>query len=326
MVKKGGDRMEEREKLELLKKKFGITKIAKLALHDDADGLCSGVLMTYVFKTYEVMSPDIFGEVLDADVCVDMKPVDSQWAGLCIDHHPGHPPEQERKYKLVWGDEPTTKLVFDLFKEFIPKKHYWKMAVGTAGDGRVEIVPIEIWQQFPLLLSRVMTMGERGVKLYAYPIPLYLKVVSGLNSLCKIPGKWYSAYTILRVAEDPFDIIYDDAVKTARKLVSEERKRCIKEYPSIDLNENLRVWPIESEFKIERGLAWRAEQIDQKTTVVVNEKRGTISIRGTLAQLIYEKLREKGYEVGGHPGFGGGILKETQDTKTLLRDLKSIKI
>jgi hypothetical protein len=171
-----------------------------------------------------------------------------------------------------------------------------------------------------------MTMGERGVKLYAYPVPLYLKVVSGLNSLCKIPGKWYSAYTILRVAEDPFDIIYDDAVKTARKLVSEERKRCIKEYPSIDLNENLRVWPIESEFKIERGLAWRAEQIDQKTTVVVNEKRGTISIRGTLAQLIYEKLREKGYEVGGHPGFGGGILKETQDTKTLLRDLKSIKI
>lgn len=316
----------KKESLEDLKERYGIQRIGKLAVHDDADGISSGVLLTYVFKTHEVMSPDVFGAVEDAEVCTDMKPLDPKWPGLCFDHHPNHPEEKDREYRLVWGDEPATKVVWDMFKQHIPEQHHWKMAIGTSGDGRAEIIPMSIWQRFPMLLSMYQSTYERYGKLTMYPMPMHMKIVSGLNACCKIPGKWYTAYQVLRAAEDPLDVIYDDAVKMAYKLVSEERRRCMKDYNIIDLNDHIRVWPIESEYKIERGLAWRAEQHDHKTSVVVNLKRGSMSIRGLLAELIYKELLAKGYEVGGHPGFGGGFLKESQDWKTLVRELKKIRI
>lgn len=318
--------MNEKEKMVELKKKFGMTRIDKLALHDDADGISSGVLLTYVFKTMEVMSPEVFGEVEDSNVCVDMKPVDPKWEGLCIDHHPRHPEEKDRKYKLIWGDEPTTKLVYDVFKKYIPEKQHWKMAIGTAGDGRADIVPLEVWKRFPILLSHFQNVYDSRGDLRLYPLPVYMRVVSGINACCKIPGKWYNAYTIFRAAESPLDILFDDAINLARKLVSEERKRVIKEYSMIDLNDYIRVWPMESEYRIQRGLAWRAEQTDHKTSVVINIKTKTLSIRGILATLICDDLVKQGYEVGGHPGFAGGILKENQDWKTLIKDLKKIKI
>lgn len=317
--------MEEKEKLEKLKEKFGMSRIGKLALHDDADGISSGVLLTYVFKTAEVMSPDIFGEVEDADACVDMKPVDPNWAGLCIDHHPNHPEAKERKYKLIWGDEPTSKIVYDVFKEFIPEKYYWKMAIGTAGDGRAEIVPGEIWKKWPVLMSNIQSVYDsRGLRLY--PLPVYMRIVSLINACCKIPGKWYTSYSVLRAVEDPIDLLFDDALKLAQRLVAEERKRVVKEYQMIDLNDYIRIWPIESEYKIERGLAWRAEQVDHKTTVVLNLKTGAISIRGILTTLVCEELNKAGYEAGGHPGFGGAILKEEQDWKELVKILEKIRI
>jgi len=40
----------EKEKMKELKEKYDITRIGKLALHDDADGISSGVLLTYVFR------------------------------------------------------------------------------------------------------------------------------------------------------------------------------------------------------------------------------------------------------------------------------------
>ena len=318
--------MNETEKIKKLKELFGFNKIDKLAVHDDADGLTSGVLLTYVFKTAEVMAPDIFGEVEDSDVCTDMKPVDPNWNGLCFDHHPGHPEEGKRKYTLVWGDEPATKVVFDKFKEFIPEQHQWKMAIGTAGDGRAEIVPLEIWRNKPMLLSRFQSVYDTRGQIKLYPMPLYMRVVSGINACCKIPGKWYNAYTILRSAQDPLDIIFDPAINLARKMVSEETKRCIKDFSIIDLGDHIRVWPIESEYKVHRGLAWRGESVDHKTTVVINRKNGNLSIRGLLATLICEELNRKGYELGGHPGFAGGILREDFDFKELVKDLKEIKI
>ncbi len=318
--------MKEKSKTEKLKEKYGITRIGKLALHDDADGLSSGVLLTYVFKTAEVMSPDIFGEVEDANVCTDMKPVDPNWPGLCFDHHPGHPEKKDRKYQLVWGDEPATKVVYDVFKDYIPEEQHWKMIVGTCGDGRADIIPVELWRKFPIMLSNYQSVYDTRGQIKLYPMPLYMRVVSGINACCKIPGKWYSAYTVLRSADSPLDLIFDDAINLARRLVSDERKRCIRDYNIIDLNDYIRIWPIESEYRIQRGLAWRAEQVDHKTSVVINLKTNTLSIRGTLATLICVELNKKGYEVGGHPGFAGGILKENQDFKKLVQDLKKIKI
>lgn len=320
--------MKEKERLEKLKEKYGISRIGKLAVHDDADGISSGVLLTYVFKTAEVMAPEIFGEVEDADVCTDMRPVDPEWKGLCFDHHPGHPEEKDRKYKLVWGDQPATKVVYDVFKDQIPEEHAWKAVIGTCGDGRADIIPIDLWKKFPMLLSHFQNVYDSRGQIRLYPMPMYMRVVSGINACCKIPGKWYVAYTVLRAADSPLDIIFDDAINLARKLVNEERKRAVKDHPIVDLNDYIRVWPIESEYRIQRGLAWKANNVDHKTSVVVNTKTSTMSIRGILATLICSELTKKGYEVGGHPGFAGGILKEekNQDYKKLIQDLKDIKI
>jgi len=318
--------MKEKDKLEKLKEKFGVTRIGKLAVHDDADGISAGVLMTYVFKVMEVMAPEVFGEVEDANACVDMKPVDPNWEGLCIDHHPGHPEEKDRKYKLIWGDQPATKIVYDVFKEYIPEKHHWKMAIGTSGDGKANIVPLEIWKKNPMLLSRFQSVYETRGQIRLYPMPIYMRVCSGINACCKIPGKWYSAYSLFRAAESPLDIIFDDAVNLARKLVSEERKRVTRDFSIIDLNDYIRVWPIESEYRIHRGLAWKAENVDHKTSVVINIKTKAISIRGVLATLICNHMNARGYEAGGHPGFAGGVLKEHQDWKDLVKVLKEINI
>lgn len=318
--------MDEKEQLQKLKDKYGITRIGKLAMHDDADGLSSGVLLTYVFKTAEVFSPEVFGEVEDADVCTDMKPVNKEWTGLCFDHHPGHPEEKDRKYRLVWGDEPATKVVYDVMKDMIPAEQHWKMAIGTCGDGRADIVPMELWRRFPILLSNFQSVYENRGSIKIYPMPVYMRIVSGINAACKIPGKWYTAYTVLRGSQDPSDLIFDDALNLARKLVNEEQRRCIREHSILDLNDYIRVWPIESEYRVQRGLAWRAEQIDHKTVVVVNYKNGAISIRGVLSDIICETLKKKGYEMGGHPGFAGGSLKAGQDYKTLIKELKEIKI
>lgn len=200
--------MNEQEKLKKLQEKFGITRIDKLALHDDADGISSGVLLTYVFKTAEVMAPDVFGEVEDADVCTDMKPVDPNWPGLCFDHHPGHPEAKDRKYKLVWGDEPATKVVYDVCKEFIPEEHGWKMIIGTAGDGRADIIPVEMWRKFPFLISNFQNVYDSRGQIRLYPMPVYMRIVSGINACCKIPGKWYTAYSILRSAEDASELLF----------------------------------------------------------------------------------------------------------------------
>ncbi len=68
------------------------------------------------------------------------------------------------------------------------------------------------------------------------------------------------------------------------------------------------------------------EQKDKVTTIVVNEKTGRGSIRGTLATLVYEHLESEGFKASGHPGFGGLVLREGQSVRDLFSSLRRLSL
>jgi len=320
--------------------KAQVEPIKKLAFHDDADGVSSAVLLSYVFRIEKVWAPEDFGEwplkpykiegqaelELPPDACVDMVPSNPQWSGLCIDHHPLHPPENERKYKLIFGDAPTAVIIYTLFKNVIPKEQKWKVAVGAVGDGQPELIPTEIWREYPVLLEEMVSSWDKYGKLETASYPIYFRLSSGINAMCKLPEKWYSAYTILRNAKSPWDLINDSSLKSAKEIVDEERARILRETTPIQLRNGIRLWVFESQTKIERTIAWELWDKDKRTVVALNKATGRGSIRGVLATLIYEHLNQHGFKASGHPGFGGLKLRPDQTWEQVYECLANLKV
>jgi len=315
-------------------KQYGISKIKKLAMHDDADGLTSGVLLTLVFKTEGVYCPKEFGqwpivpmgEEMPPDVCCDMIPQNPKWKGLAFDHHPGHVEESKRNYKLVLGEVPATLVVYRLFNEVIPPEHKWKVAVGLVGDGKAELIPPEIWKAYPSLLANHASVWEKYGKLSFGNFPIYLKLSAPINAACKIPDKWYMAYQVLRNARTPFDILEDKPLLAAKKVVKEEQDSIIRETSAINLRQWFRIWRISSKFRIERTLAWRSEQTSHITTLVINEDTKRCSMRGAMSEMVCQYLAKHGFHIHGHPGFSGGTIRPEQTVDEMCKVLQKMRI
>jgi len=197
---------------------------------------------------------------------------------------------------------------------------------NCVGDGQPELIPPEIWREFPILLEESVTPRERYGKLETSNYPLYLRLSSGINAVCKIPEKWYVGYAILRNAKSPWDLINDSSLKSAKELVESERERIYRETSPIQLRNGIRVWAFQSETKIERTLAWEMWDTDKRTIVAINSATGRGSIRGTLATLVYEHLTAHGFKASGHPGFGGLKLKPDQTWEDVYHCLANLKI
>jgi hypothetical protein len=319
-----------------------IEPLENLALHNDADGIASAVLLSYALKIKKVFSPADFGVwelkpwkvqgssevVIPPDACVDMIPQNPDWPGkLCIDHHPGHVPEAERKYRLIHGDVPTTVIVYNIFKDLIPREQRWKVAVGAVGDGQPEVVPPEIWTEFPELLETTETVWTqynnfKGIGRF----PLFLRLSSPINASCRIPDKWFVGYSVLRNAKSPLDIVNDSALISAKDYVDREEGRLLKDNFMVVLRNGVRLVKVESEYTMERSLAFKFEQHDKTTTIVVNEKTNRGSIRGVLSTLLYNYLQTNGFKASGHPGFGGIKLDANQTFDDLYKVLIKLKI
>jgi len=315
-----------------------IEPIKKLAFHDDADGVSSAVLLSYIFKINKVWAPAEFGEwpikpyqvngktEIPPDACVDMVPQNPAWEGFAIDHHPGHPPEGKRSYQLILGAAPTAVVVYTLFREVIPKDQRWKMVVGAVGDGQPELIPPDIWRDYPMLLEETVTSWERYGKIETSNFPLYLRLSSGINAMCKLPEKWYNAYSVLRNAKSPWDLVNDTTLKSAKDIIDGERSKVYRETNPIQLRNGIRVWGFNSETKIERTVSWEMWDKDKRTIVAVNMTTGRGSIRGTLATLVYEHLSNNGFQASGHPGFGGLRLKPNQTFDDVYKCLAELKL
>lgn len=320
----------------MLKNKIDLKTIKLLYMHDDADGISSAVLLSHVFPVTKVFCPEDFGvwepkadlakNYVPPNVCVDMIPQDSSWNGICFDHHPNHPPASERKYTLVWDQCPATKIIYDLYKDKIPKEHRWKIAVGLVGDGAANLIPSEIWRSYPELMHGYSTyVAEKYGKLTISIYPMYMRLSSFVNAACKIPDKWYIAYQVMKNARSPLDIVEDPALKACKDAVRDEMSRILRDSRPIDLP-YIRFWRIDSVMKLERTIGWKSNEKDHKTTLVLNTKTNRMSIRGVMSLLLFEELNKMGYQVNGHPGFGGGRLVKGQTPQQLLKDIKKIKL
>lgn len=299
--------------------------VSKVAIHDDADGITCGVLLNLVYTIHDVFCPQEFGDAEDSEVVADMIPKEKNKPYLVFDHHPNHPPKGERKYTLVWDVVPASLIIYNIFKDQIPKDERWKVAVGVVGDGQAELIPTEIWRDFPELMDGYSTVYEKyGLKFSMYPI--YARISSGINATCKLAeDKWYTGYQVLKNASSPIDLIEDPSLVAAKALLREEYRNVLKETHPIDLP-YIRFWKIKSHMKMERHLAPIAMKNSIKSTMIVNDLTKKISLRGALTVLICEQLNKMGYNINGHPGFAGGQLRPDQEPEDLLKDLKKIRL
>lgn len=311
-----------------------------LEFHDDADGIYSASL---IIKTtgleidkmkdvpndprLRLRSPLEFGDY-HWEVAVDLgAPKDTNWNGIVVDHHPDHP--KERKYTLFWDNVPTTLIVWNHLKDHIPKEEWWRVVGGLMGDQSVELTPAEVWDYFPELFDEVGGIYKNNWKISSSKIPLYVMLSSGVNSLCRIGTPLVALKKCLEW-KSPLDALTDPDVKDAKDVVAREEAQIYKTGMRQSVISNkvalIIIRTSSPNYSMSGYIASTlAGQRQYKflTVVVLNEANGEVSIRGTLAKYVADKLRARGYKAGGH-ACASGCSINPQDTAKFVKDLTAI--
>ena len=291
--------------------------------HRDADGVTSAVLLAHAGVIKEVFFPEDFGEVKFrgkiATLVVDQVPNDPTWDKICVDHHPDHP--ETRAYKLIHDSVPASLLVYRLVKDKIEYKYAWKVAVGLVGDGQPELIPLEIWENYPELLEEVGNVRDYQGRTYLSTYPVYTLLSSYINAPCRL-GQPYEAYIILKNATSPYDIVRNEKLKAFKDTLRKEADRILKNYSAIVIRSVI-LWIVSSDYNV-GFLASRLQSDKSKTVVLVNEKTRQGSIRGALATLLKERLNRQGFKVGGHSGFCGFKLDKDQTVEEFVDALRKV--
>ena len=284
----------------------------KVYTHSDADGIASGVLFMHQRiqtdkELPKIEFPSKFGDTSgweEGDIMLDMRPDVNNIEGTVIDHHSGHPPEGERKYKLIWKEFPVTKILYLLFEDHLPADCLWKAAIGIAGDGQAETIPYVLFERFPILSSLEIRMGYKGT---SYNIPIVMVLSSLINAPCRIQEPEI-AFRRLLAAKRPEDILQDANLRKVSSVVSKTVYSLRQEYNEVVLAKNIRYFSFEHEFKLEGRLATAISENNRVTAIVLNKKTGALSVRGMLADYVEWKLKKFSdiLRLGGHPGYKGG--------------------
>jgi len=299
----------------------------KIFAHHDADGLTSAYFTLLGNPKSEIVITKEFGDVsgwTDGDIMVDMRPQDPNINGLVIDHHPGHP--DKRNYNLIWSNEyPASYLAFNKYKSSIPKSVYWKLAIGLGGDNRLDLLTSEIIDSDPQLLYKVKTYiyqsyGNWQVSYY----PVYKLLSSYVNALLRI-YRYDDAKAIMNMSERPMDIIKYKPAIDAKNIVRDEIKNIMSSADIVDFG-NIQIVFFNSNYRLTGYIATvlgNAKDTSGSTILAINEKDGSMSLRGDLALYYRDKLNKLPYlEIDGHPGFMGGHIK--QNKTKFLDDLYKI--
>ena len=279
-----------------------------ISTHHDADGLASAYLYSLASGDTEVEIRN-FGDVAKGStVVLDMHPSPS-FKGLVIDHHPGHP--ENRKYKLIFDNTPTTVIVFKNYKDKIPTEKWWVTAVGAVGDMEPYSIPPEVWDTCPMLKARHTKFY--GWKHEPFHLRLYHLLSSGVNALCRL-GQEFDAWDVLEEAESPMDVVNDPRCVEAKKLLKTTTNSILQELELVEWNDVL-IGTISSDIVVEGRIATQLSRDMQETVLIQNSETGSFSIRGDLSSWLEQKLREGAdksnieIEVGGHAEAKGGTVK-----------------
>jgi len=293
-----------------------------LVYHHDADGVTSAVLWMLAHgltpDDVQARAADYFGEVTPDDkICFDMVPEDPNWEGICFDHHPQHPPEEERKYTLYWDNVPASLLVYSFFAKDIPDEEKWKVVVGIVGDGQPELIPPNIFDMFPSLLDEVLYVYGGELK---FSLPRYKLLSSGINSLMRL-GKHEYALRLLYYAKRPVQLLFDEEANRAREMIRNEYNKVLRNAQFVKLTNNIVYIEFESEVDVTGRLATDYGDRLGCTVVAYNAANGKVSIRGDLALWVVKRLNDRGIEAGGHPGFCGANLEPGTNFIDILREV-----
>jgi len=295
--------------------------------HHDADGVTSAYfLYRHLGGKADIYFPPEFGLTdtwKTGDWMVDMRPDNPDIQGTVIDHHPNH--DENRKYKLIWRHYPASLITFELFKEDIPEKEWWKLAIGLMGDGSIEYLPYEVASKHKYLMKEIHTSTYWDSKRGEWKINDYqlLKLLSSpINALCRV-GKEDYAFQLLKIAKNPFQLIDNQEAKEAKRQVSDEFARIIKSMKYIILDK-LVIVTFSSNMRMAGYIATRVGQDkwSDKTVMAINTETGKLSMRGDLT-LYYTGLLNENIpyiEISGHPGFSGGKV-ELENLDNLIQDL-----
>jgi len=269
--------------------------------HGDADGIVSA----WICKKADILAgiefPEEFGDYhgKTADLMLDMRPVDPEFVGVVIDHHLEHP--SERKYKLIWGNAPTTFLCYELFKDKIPEDELWKVAIGIAGDGQPELIPLEIIDRYPELFYQDVYFGWKD----EFSILLCFRGSSLINACCRLNSPTL-AFERLDKAKTLMDLISDSSLRSSLEELRRLRSNAEKKMRVIRGSKAYYV-EIESPARIEGMIAQSLMEKTSATVICLNKETMKFSIRGYLALWYCKLLREvEGITCGGHAKYVGG--------------------
>jgi len=298
--------------------------------HHDADGITSLYFITLVMNVLGYYFPKVFGDPRitvekdgkmigrDSDLMLDMVPRIPSYRGLSIDHHVHVEPFD---YLLVHDSVPACLIVYNLFKDEIPEKERWKLAVGLVGDGRSELIPSKLWKEYPVLNEQYCSYrtSRTGFQ-YISKTPIWFKLSAPINYACRV-NKPKIGLDVLTAASEPLDILTDTSLIAAKDMIEKEVKKVSSEMLLIDIGKVI-VGIIESEYVVESILAGRMSQNEKKPIIILNKDNGNISMRGVSTDYIVEYLSDKGYEVGGHSGFAGGFCD--REYQEFLKDIRGL--
>ena len=244
----------------------------------------------------------------------------TDYRGVVIDHHP--PLKELPDATIIHGDVPASLISWTMFKDCIPKDEWWKVGVGLAGDNQSELIPTEVWDESATLLDEYgKFFRKKDGKDHHYPMPIWKLLSSGINAFCRTYNHT-EAFKQLKEAKTPFDILENKEIAAEKMKVRKAVSRAINSTSPIKLA-HTNLWIVDSNCSVAGELAIRMYESSHKTTMVLNKRTGTFSVRGVLAYYIKDKLVDT-IEAGGHPGFVGGELKEGKTTDDLLEALRGI--
>jgi len=295
-----------------------------ISVHKDADGIASGVLLGEVLKPSRVLFPEVFGDYTgNPDIMADMKPIDSQYKGLVIDHHGNYP--EDKQYELITGSKPASLLVYELLKDKIPVNHHWKVVAGIVGDAQPSMTPIEIIEKNDELFYTTDKIYVSYGSMKIYHNPIWFLLSGGINDACRC-GKPELAYNVLKSANTPMDVMSDIALIGCSEDVDKEEKAMKEDFIPFTIKNKVTVWHINSGYGIESLLATKLFAETHTTILVINERNKKLSIRGILCDYIRVKLADMA-EIGGHlggDGYFGGSIKPNIKSSEFLDKLKSV--
>ena len=247
----------------------------------------------------------------------DMRPKSDLEGLTVIDHHYPHP--LSHKYTLYFKDYPASLIAWEMFKSEIPKSEWWKLAIGLVGDAQPELIPYEVFETCPELLTKIKTSSYQSYgKWKTSYFPAYKLLSSGINALLRL-SDFDTALNIIKHVESPIDLLNNQTIKLAKARVKAEFERIMREQQSYEFD-NLIVCLFRSDIRMSGYVSSSLNSVDGTTIMAINLNSMRGSMRGELASYWKEKLKKLNYiAIDGHASAMGVQLHS--DPKKLIEDL-----